>query len=201
MTNPQKREIRDWIVNTERRVLLKENEVFDNGNIDDNGCFTAELGLHYGDRYDQSIGEVDITHSVYATQITGALGDYFVVTPSNGFSALFDGLANESGQIVIENLEMAGSVAEVKTGKQYFLRKALNPDHPSYLDWKMTPEDQQNLKRFESQLKRERDVAMICNLDYFMSFSNIDAGLAALELYGDKYNLDIYSIPIKVSQS
>ncbi|ELS01404.1 HAF family repeat protein [Xenococcus sp. PCC 7305] len=199
MTNPQRRKIRDWIVNAERKVLLEENEVFDNGKIDDDGCFTAELGLHYGDRYDQSIGEVDITHSVYATQITGALGDYFVVTPSEGLAALFDGLVNESGRIVIENLEVAGSVAEVKTGKQYFLRKALNPDHPSYLGWKITLEDQRNLKRFENQLKREYDVATICNLDYFMSFSNIDAGLAAIELYGDKYNINIYTIPIKVS--
>ncbi|MEM7592096.1 MAG: hypothetical protein AAF383_11365 [Cyanobacteria bacterium P01_A01_bin.83] len=206
LTPKQRDEIREWVNNPQRAVQLKPEEVFKNGKIDDDGCFTAEMPIHYGDWIDKrNFGLVNITHSKYATQITGAPGDYFVVEPESGLAALYDGLVNEGGQIVYElDAEPVGSVAEVKTGKQKFLRKFLPPTHPAYpnFDFNIEQQDINNKARFERQLDREMSVAILCGKKYFMSFSNKEAAEAAIFSYGSRFPafaLDIYNIPVAAS--
>ncbi|MEO1005980.1 MAG: hypothetical protein AAFW67_09045, partial [Cyanobacteria bacterium J06638_38] len=107
LTPKQRDEIREWVNSqTGRQVQLDPEVVFKEGKIDDDGCFTAEMPIHYGDWIDErNYGLVNITHSVYAEQITGAKGDYFVVEPDSGLAALFDGLVKSRGQIVGLGLE------------------------------------------------------------------------------------------------
>ncbi|MBG1266331.1 DUF3466 family protein [Nostoc sp. WHI] len=181
----QQRRLNVLIHNKNNPERITEQEVFTKGKVDsEDGCFNLELARHLGDQVNIDSPDLgkDITHSKYATYVTGSPGDYLVITPL-GLFAFYDGLVRAEGAIVNNGngSEPIGSVAEVKTGYKWLKKYLILPDAPNY-----TPPTQLEKFKFQrmiSQIDREAEVAKDCGLQYFMCFSDKEAGLAARDLF------------------
>ncbi|MBD2168189.1 hypothetical protein H6G04_27785 [Calothrix membranacea FACHB-236] len=183
LNTAQQRRLNVLIHDKNNSERITEQEVFTKGKVEtDHGCFNLELDRHLGDAADNSKPELgkDITHSLYATYVTGAPGDYLVIT-SSGLSAFYDGLVRAKGAIVKNGLKPPGSVAEVKTGYRWLKKYLLLPGDSNYIP--PTEQEKFIFRKMISQIDREAEVAKDCGLQYFMCFSNKEAGLAAREMF------------------
>lgn len=169
---------------------IEEKKVFEKGTVDtEHGCFKLELDEHLGDDALDSDPELgnNTTHSKYATYVTGSQGDFLVINKS-GLSAFYDGLVKADGAIVNNpNPEAPGSVAEVKTGTKYMLvlRKNLSEDNPNYLNLPLSQEEKSIFRDLKLQINSYIKVAEDCHLNFFLCFSNKEAGLAAKSIFED----------------
>ncbi len=128
-------------------------------------------------------------HGLYATYITGSVGDYLVISgQQNANYAFYDGLVKSNGAVTDPKetkgqfIEPVGSVAEVKT-QHLWLRKFLMNDSP-YKD--LTPRTLSQQARFAkliTQINIYSQVAEECGLRFFISFDNREAGLAGREIF------------------
>jgi probable HAF family extracellular repeat protein len=183
LNTAQQRRLNVLIHNKNNPERITEQEVFTKGKVEpEHGCFNLELDRHLGDAADNSKPELgkDITHSLYATYVTGAPGDYLVIT-SSGLSAFYDGLVRAKGAIVKNGLKPPGSVAEVKTGYGWLKKYLLLPGDSNYIP--PTEQEKFIFRKMISQIDREAEVAKDCGLQYFMCFSDKEAGLAAREMF------------------
>ncbi|MBN3925618.1 DUF3466 family protein [Nostoc sp. NMS4] len=181
----QQRELNVLIHNKNNPERITEQEVFTKGKVEpEHGCFNLELDRHLGDKVNINnldLGK-DVTHSKYATYITGSPGDYLVITPS-GLPAFYDGLVRAEGAIVNNGngSEPVGSVAEVKTGYRWLKKYLLLPGDSNYIP--PTEQEKFIFRKMISQIDKEAEVAKDCGLQYFMCFSDKEAGLAARDMF------------------
>jgi hypothetical protein len=161
------------------------------------GCFYTQLNRHLGDGSDEA--------AAYATQVTGSIGDFFVIEPT-GILAFYDGVVRENGEAYTRGQAPLFSVAEAKWGYGWlnkFIEKQkpgrdrrliYNPNPPS-----LDPFDQKEaFNKMKAQVRREQLVAERCKLEYFMSFSNLSGFLSAQEIF-QKFYRDYRYVPKPVT--
>lgn len=183
----------------------------DKGQIDpQTKCLYFQLPVHLGDTAEYP------DHGEYATHVTGSAGDFFVMSSQGtALYQFYDGVVRQGGAVaqlgwqpsVDPITQQPRSVAEVKTQHRWLgnylptTNQYYNPNPP-------TPQQRQ---RYNFVIKRQieigSEVAKQCRLQFFMSFSDRQAGLAAQQLFqrgqfadpnqAPRYRVKVYySIPL-----
>ncbi|MEL6438902.1 MAG: hypothetical protein AAFQ80_06575 [Cyanobacteria bacterium J06621_8] len=185
LTEAQKKRLNELLhKKTRRGELIFKDEEYRKGKVDDRtGCFTSELNQHLGDtpRYPYP--------GLYATYVTGSIGDYLVVASNSAANyAFYDGLVKPNGAVTNplrtggEFIENPGSVAEVKIQHDW-LTKFIRTNHPEYNNERKTPDEIRKFNNLIKQLNRESSVAELCGLRFFVSFESGIAALGGKEIF------------------
>jgi hypothetical protein len=175
LNTAQQRRLKELIHNKNNPERITEQEVFTKGQVDSEmKCFNLELARHLGGNK---------KHNQYAEFVTGAKGDYLIITRTPQASyAFYDGEVKDSGEAVNYN-EPPGRMAEVKTGGKCWT-KVLNDqlDQLSDNEWN---EIIQTLRELNYQI----NVAIACKRQSFISFSTQEYAEAAQEVFAKKAEL------------
>ena len=176
---------------------VREDQVYNNGRVDERGCFLLELNNgHIGD--DQP-GIVAQLAAQYATYVSGSRNDFLVITVP-GKVAFYDGIVKPTGagyskikSLLATGLFPSGiAVVETKFGYTW-LNKFISPEplpgipRPSYLSFDSstkTPKQIETYNRMKDEIERHIEVARECGLLYFVSFSRRQAYASGEELFG-----------------
>jgi hypothetical protein len=208
--SPDQEETLRWLIAI---GTLKEDEAR-NGKLgtkrikvddEDFGCFYIQLPTHLGSVNNPASG-------FYATRVTGSTGDLAVIPPIKKWReyAIYDGIVKQNGAAYKKGLAPLQSVAEVKLGYPW-LAKFILPYYANRnprLQYNPARRTRQNYVWYEDmveEINREYRVADVCKLEYFLSFNNETAFLAAEELFKIRpsspspipyeYSITIHHIP------
>ncbi|MEL7409609.1 MAG: hypothetical protein AAFN00_22130, partial [Cyanobacteria bacterium J06558_2] len=196
LTTDQKKSLRGIINNQTYLERVKADQVYNNGRVDERGCFFLELNNgHLGD---DRPGIVPKLAADYATHVSGSANDFLAITVL-GIPAFYDGIVKSAGAgysqvspLLATGLYPSGiAVVETKFGYQW-LNKYIDPQpqpgipRPSYLSYDNTaPNSDQRTayNRMKEEIKRHLAVARECGLLYFVSFNRQQAWAAGQELF------------------
>ncbi|MBE9043425.1 hypothetical protein IQ255_03205 [Pleurocapsales cyanobacterium LEGE 10410] len=196
LSEEQQNSLRNIINNETYLERVREDQVYNNGRVDERGCFFLEL--NNGHIADDLPGAVAQLAAQYATHVSGSPNDFLAIT-GLGTVAFYDGIVRPTGagysqvsSLLATGLYPSGiAVVETKFGYTW-LNKYIDPQprpgipRPSYLSFDNTAPkayQQQAYDRMVEEIKRHVAVARECGLLYFVSFNRRQAWASGQELF------------------